>query len=365
MDVIPVRAATLEPVKMAVAIKPLNGQQKPKYKGHFLEALRAKDHTELHKMGAEMVSKASAQGESSGVLGSYVVPLDFNLSFMRTYEENTFIYPRAFVVDMESRETMCPKFAAETPQAAGQSPFFAGMKMFWGQRNTGNNPVGPNPTFDQISLVAKDLTGYLTVSNQFAADIGTGGDEKLLELFARCTAWHEEYAYLNGLGGAADQPWGILTGPGKIYVPRQAPNQISALDVENMVGTMMPLSWNHAIWACSPTALAQVTGITGFIPNQSGYLGEMCAGFLMSRPLYVSEKVPALGTPGDLSFIDPSMYAIGDRQELVIAISEENRFPNYQTVYRLWRRVDGMAILDGAITLADGTSTASPFVILQ
>lgn len=351
---------------MAVATKPLNGlKSAPKYKGYFLEALRAKDHTELYKMGAE-VSKASVQGEvTSGALGAYTVPLDFNLAFMQTYEENTFIYPRASVIHMENRETLCPTINAETPQAAGISPFFSGMQMFWGQRQTSNNPVGPNPAFKQMSMLAKDLIGYLTVSNQFAADIGAAGDEMLLNLFARCTAWHEEYGFLNGLGSVADQPLGILVGSGKILVPRAAPTQIGAVDVQNMVDNMLPVSWTKAIWACSPSALTQVTGIQGYIPNQAGYLGEMCAGFLMSRPLYVTEKLSKLGTVGDLIFIDPTMYAIGDRQELIIAISQENRFPNFQTVYRIWRRLDGKGILDGAITLADGSSTASPFVILQ
>lgn len=348
-------------------LKQLRPKESPHRPGDFFKALRYadkyKDESKLLEMG---VKKASTLGEGSGITGAYIIPTDYSLSLAATYEENAWLYPRCTHVTMTSKETVCPKVLAETAQAAGVSPFFGGWSIGWGgSSQIGNTITQSNPTFRQAQLTARDLLGTIVVSNQFQMDIEAGGEEMLLNLFMRGAAWTEEYAFLRGTGAPGNQPLGILNGPGKILVARATPNQINAIDIDNMIGTLTPLGWNKAIWACNPSALKQVAGIAGFIPNQNGFMDEQCAGFLLGRPVYVTEKLPILGTTGDLIFIDPSMYAVGERQEIVIAISDQNQFKTYQTVYKVWKRVDGLGLLDGPITIADGSTKCSPFVILQ
>jgi len=48
----------------------------------------------------------------------------------------------------------------------------------------------------------------------------------------------------------------------------------------------------------------------------------------------ITEKVPALGTTGDVSLIDPSLYVIGDRMQLEIAASEHVDFLKNQMTWR-------------------------------
>ena len=47
---------------------------------------------------------------------------------------------------------------------------------------------------------------------------------------------------------------------------------------------------------------------------------------LLGRPAFPSEKLPALGTKGDLMLLDPSLYVVGDRQQIEIAASEHVNF---------------------------------------
>jgi hypothetical protein len=84
------------------------------------------------------------------------------------------------------------------------------------------------------------------------------------------------------------------------------------------------------------------------------------AGF----PLFCSEKLPALGTKGDLILIDPRYYRIGDRS-LTIAASEHVNFLKNQIVFRVTRRDDGQPWIEKPITLQDGATTVSPFVVLN
>jgi HK97 family phage major capsid protein len=132
---------------------------------------------------------------------------------------------------------------------------------------------------------------------------------------------------------------------------------------------MIPAGYPRSIWLCSPTALSDIAqlGTAGqFFVNADGGGPDSPAGFLLSRPLFVSEKLPALGTSGDLLFIDPTKYLIGDRDELGIDISmdQPTAFLNNQQVWRVVRRVDGQPMFSKTITLQDGTSVVSPFVAI-
>jgi HK97 family phage major capsid protein len=60
--------------------------------------------------------------------------------------------------------------------------------------------------------------------------------------------------------------------------------------------------------------------------------------------------------------LDPGLYIIGDRMALEVAASEHVNFLKNQMTWRIVERVDGQPWVEKAITLADGSSTVSPFV---
>ena len=88
-------------------------------------------------------------------------------------------------------------------------------------------------------------------------------------------------------------------------------------------------------------------------------------GYLFNLPIFVSEKVPTLGTKGDVMLIDPSLYVIGDRMQIEVAASEHVNFLKNQMTWRVVERVDGQPWLDKPITLQDAASTVSPFIVLN
>ena len=81
--------------------------------------------------------------------------------------------------------------------------------------------------------------------------------------------------------------------------------------------------------------------------------------------MFPTEKVPALGTKGDLMLLDPSFYVIGDRMQIEIAASEHVNFLKNQMTWRVVERVDGQPWLDKPVTLQDGATQVSPFVVLN
>lgn len=331
----------------------------------FLQAVKRRDLEALKAFGSGYVSERggtiskSIMGENSGVVGGYIVPTEMSDKLLATIAENSFIYPRANVLPMNSGETLCPVIDAITAQAAGVTPLFGGVSFNWGSEQAPNES---EPTFRQVSLRAWDLVGYCTVSNQFLNDISPAAEDYLVKLLGGAAAWQAEYAFLQGLGADNRMPLGVINAPAKISTTRATVNQVSPNDLSSMAGSMLPGSWNRAIWACSPTAFNELSSSQSFSSNQ-GNLGPN-AGTLFTRPLFVTDKLPPLGTAGDVVFFDPFLYVIGDRQQVIVDVSEQTLFRTNQTVFRVWLRLDGKPQLSGQVTLADGSTVASGYVVL-
>lgn len=325
----------------------------------------------------------AAMNEASGTQGGYAVPQELLPTLMRSLAEESIFRRWATVLPMSTRETFAPVPTMTDVQAAGgTTPFFGGLKFTWGQSEgatVNDAQLDSGKAWQQVALTAWDLIGLVTLSNQLVMDMGPEADLAWMKLFGRAVAWYEDYAFFQGKGAGSQMPLGIVNSPGAASVTRaQAGAHISQTDLATMTGDMIPFGWGHAIWCCSPTALAQLQTATGFMPNQipvfppsidghgpifPGVSG--LAGTLLTRPMFVTEKLPACGTKGDLVFFDPTAYVIGDRQETLIDASPQVLFSTNQTVFRIWRRVDGKPMVPAVSTLQDGTTTASPIVLLN
>jgi len=93
--------------------------------------------------------------------------------------------------------------------------------------------------------------------------------------------------------------------------------------------------------------------------------GIQSVGKLFGHNVYLTEKLPALGTTGCVLLADVSKYLVGERLDLEIDVSPHYRFNQYQTTWRVVARTDGQSWLQGPITLADGGKTVSAFCALS
>jgi HK97 family phage major capsid protein len=292
---------------------------------------------------------------------------------MTIMAEETFIRPRAFVQPMGSATLQIPFLDITTVQSAGVSPFFGGVQMYWTAE--AQTRTETEPQFKQLELKAWELSGYSVSSNVLLQDSVIGLEKFLLTLFARAIAWFEEYAFLQGNG--VGKPQGILTAAATIATGgngggtgRANANQVGFADVATMWSKLLPLSWSKAIWAFSPSVVPQLLQLKDganraiFISiDQGATKGPNWA--LLGRPAFPTEKLPALGTKGDLVLIDPSFYVIGDRMSVEVAASEHVNFLKNQMTWRVVERIDGQPWLDKAVTLQDASTQVSPFVVLN
>jgi HK97 family phage major capsid protein len=319
------------------------------------------------------ISKKAAMGESSGSTGGYIVPPDFYNQLLAIISENSIMRSRAWVQPMASATLQFPYLDVTTVQSAGVSPFFGGVQMYWTEEAQVRTET--EPQFKMMELKAHELSGYSVSSNVLLADAAFGLEKFLFQLFGQAISWFEDYAFFQG--NSVGKPLGLLNAPATITAKsnsggtaRITANQIQFGDVAFMWSKLLPASWGKACWAFSPTCVPQLLQLKDgasraiFISIDQG-IAKAPTWSLMGRPAIPTEKLPALGTAGDIILFDPSMYVIGDRMQIEVAASEHVNFLYNQMTWRVVERVDGQPWLENPITLQDATSQVSPFVILH
>jgi HK97 family phage major capsid protein len=336
----------------------------------------------LEKYG---ITKA-ALTESSGVTGGYTVPPMFAEKLMSLSLEDEIVEPRASRMQMTSKTLEVPSLDITTSYGAGITPFLGGVQASW--TSEGATRAESEPQFRGTMLNAWELSFYAVASNNILADNAVGLDSLLTQLFSGAIGWYKDYAFFQGNG--VGKPLGMINSPAAIQVNRTGGSStIVSTDVAAMFSH---LYFNLAraastIWVTHQSCLSQVlllsdqSGGTGsatnsgrfsFVSIDEGFQksqpesgGIWTFGSLLGRPLFISEKVPALGSTGDLGLYDVSKYLLGQRMELQIDVSPHVKFLNNQMTWRVIWRGDGQPWLNGPITLADGVKTVSPFVLLH
>jgi HK97 family phage major capsid protein len=337
----------------------------------YLRAIKGGIPSEIEAQGGRYETFEKSNNEGSGAAGGWLVPQEYTTRFFKPLAERGIIYPRAEIVPMGTAVANGPMLDATTVQAAGTAPFFGGILAKWGwESNTLSNSES-EPQFRQLTLNAWDLMLYAVASNQLLQDMPPDADAKLMSTFGRAAGWYAEWAFFNGFGAGAGMPLGILNAPCAYDVARAGAGAISVADIGNMSARLLPMSWENAVWACSPTALAKVCQVTGYVINQAREdERDLHVGYLLSRPLFVTDKLPALGTRGDLVLLDPSLYVVGDRMQAVVDVSDQavvsgsSMFQRNQSMFRVWVRLDGKPMLNGRVTLPDAAGTVVSSVVV-
>jgi HK97 family phage major capsid protein len=327
---------------------------------------RLEEEYKSYPVDEKGVRVKAALAEGGGTTGGYIVPPDFYTRLLAIVAENTFIRPRAFVQPMASATLQFPYLDITTAQSAGISPFFGGVQMYWTEE--AQTRTETEPQFKMMELKAHELSGYSVSSNVLLQDAAFGLEKFLFTLFGQAIAWFEEYAFLQGNG--VGKPIGMLNAGATLTKTRDNASQVSYNDVATMLSKLLPLSYGRAIWTFSPTVVPQLLQLKDgasraiFISIDQGAV-KAPMWKLLGMPAIPTEKVPALGTKGDLMLIDPALYVIGDRMQIEIAASEHVNFLKNQMTWRVVERVDGQPWLEKPITLQDSTTQVSPFVALN
>jgi HK97 family phage major capsid protein len=307
----------------------------------------------------------NAAGSVSPADGGFLVPETLRSTLMSIALEKAVVRPLATVVPMDSARVPFPMIDSTTNQGS----VYGGMIAYWGEE--GAALQDSNPRFGRVVLDAKKLTGLSAVPNELLQDSIVSFSALIETLWPSALAFSEDNAFQSGTGTGEPLGFRGAGNPAAVTVSRSGgAGKIVYPDVVAMYARMLPSSLSNAVWMCSPDALPQLLqmsltvgtgGNSVFVVNAAGPAPMSIFG----RPLIISEKGAALGSRGDLAFVDLSYYLVGDRQVMSADSSTDYNFGNDKTTFRIIQRVDGRPWLQSAITPQNGSSsTLSPFVEL-
>lgn len=311
--------------------------------------------------------KIRAYSESVPSEGGILVPEIMRSELLQVSLEDAIMRPNATVIPMESLRVSVPMVDSTTNVGS----VFGGVTTYWVEEG-GDLPESEG-TFGAATLDAKKLVAYAEARNELVRDWSAFG-AWIGASMPRALAFSEDLAFMSGTG--VGEPAGALnptTNTALVVVNAesgQASHTIVWENVVSMFARMMPQSMGKAFWIASVDTFRELATMalsvgTGGAPVWLNNGVEGPPMRLLGRPVYLSEKTPgALGAAGDLSFIDPSFYLVGDRQAMSAESSEHYKFKSDRTVYRVIQRVDGTPWLKSGIEPANGGPELSPFVQL-
>lgn len=304
-----------------------------------------------------------ALGESNGVDGGFLVPEQFMNEIMRERLENSVVRANgARIINMNSNILRIPAVNMAS-NAAGS--LFGGVAAYWTAE--AETKVASAPKFKQVKLEANKLIGYVESSDELDNDAITSMGGLLQDLFGQAIAFEEDNAFLTGNG--VGKPLGILNAPATVAVTRTTASKVGTVDLVNMLARFYRKG-GQPVWIISQTVLPEIYKLKDensnyiLLPGSNGSIANALPTSIYGIPVIVSEKLPALGTSGDIMLADMRYYLVGDRQQLTVDESIHVKFQTDEKSWRFVTRVDGQPWLDSAITPRQGVDTLSPFVKL-
>jgi HK97 family phage major capsid protein len=328
---------------------------------HAISDHSHKDNALTEKLGALKNDLSSVKPSDGG----FLIPEILRADLLRVALEKAIVRSRARVIPMDSLTVPFPT----VDSTSNVSSVFGGVVGYWTEE--GATLTESQPRFGRVELRANKLTLYTEVPNELIRDARPSMEAFIGDVFPEALAWFEDVAFF--IGGGVGEPLGFLNAPAAINVTRTAVgNDIEWSDIVSMYSRMLPQSLDRAVWVVSPDTIPDLLNMTlpgGTSPVILGG-GAFASGSsrptmsLLGAPIIVSEKARAIGDSGDINFVDFGFYLLGDRQAMSARQSEDFRFNQDVTAFRVIERVDGRPWLASAITPQNNGATLSPFVKL-
>lgn len=315
---------------------------------------------------------ARAGTEGTGTTGGYLTTVTYETMVMQVAAESTVFANRAQNVPLGSRQVEWPVLNQYTSPASGQAAWFGGVKVY--RKGEASQRTAADPAYNKIVLNANDLTAYDEFSRDLLQDSVVSLDAYIPQLMGGAIGWRTDWEIFNGTGSG--QFLGINNSNALVTVSRGTASHISYADVFNMAVRMLPSDEPNAVWFTHPFAMADIYQLKDgsnrnvYLPvipgTLAGPIASKASGTLLGYPVIKTEKLPTLGTQGDLCFFAMNRYLLGSRSGLEIGLSEHFKWDTDQIAIRAKVRNDGKPQLLNSIYLSDGSGTnkVSAFVTL-
>ncbi len=315
------------------------------------------------------IKAATGLGETVPSEGGFLIQTDFSTELLEGAFDVGLVNSRVnrMPISANSNGIKLPA-VDETSRADGSR--WGGIESHW--LHEAGAKEKSKPKFRLMELELKKLIGLCYCTDELLQD-ATALDSFLRQAFKDEIAFKTDKAIISGTG--AGEPLGILNSPSLVSVAAEAGQAVATLMTENVVkmfSRMPARNRRNSVWYINQGIEPQLFTLhldvgTGGIPvyMPAGGLSGAPFGSLFGRPVIPIEQTAALGTEGDIIFMDPSAYVLIDKGGVQTDVSIHVEFLTDQSIFRFVYRVDGQPSWAAPLTPHSGGATLSPFIALE
>ncbi len=315
--------------------------------------------------------KPEARGEQrmdDGSSGGFMVPHQLSGALLEVGPQDAIVRPRATVIPAGSPPDAGITMPALDQTGSTPANVFGGVTVDW--IGEGAEKPATGAALREIKLTPQEVAGHVTVTDKLLRNWQAAGPF-LERLLRGAVLQAEDYAFL--LGNGVGKPLGLINSGATKTVNRIVANQIHREDINAMTSRVLMRGGNR-VWMASQSVIPQLQNLRNEIgspPVGDGALvwnpdlrdpagNQMLGGY----PILWNNRLPALGTKGDLVLADLSYYLIKDGSGPFVAASEHVNFTSNKTVIKIFWNVDGQPWLTAPFKEENGYEV-SPFVVLN
>jgi len=305
--------------------------------------------------------------EGVGSAGGFLLPELFEAQLMDLNLSEEIIRPRCKVYGIPRAKGNSISIPAYEDTAHQTS--IAGVIAYW--KGEGASLTESTPTLRKIFMSVEKLTCLTDSSNELIEDSAIPISEMVGFLFKSVIGYKFDEVAIGGTGSG--QPLGFRNSPAIITVAAEDGQDASTICYENLVNMFARLPVNsylkkNTIWISSVSNIPQLMKIGIKLGTAGVYIPvfkeETGRYFILGKECLFSEHANVLGSEGNLMLCDLSQYALAIKAGIRIESSIHDKFTTDMSTFRAVIRFDGQPLINLALTLADGSTTVSPFIQL-
>ncbi len=313
----------------------------------------------LHAWQAAAPSTYGNEGTMAD--GGFLIPPEFSREvYQHSLEEGAFL-PMTDEYPVQGNSLTFP-VDETTPWGTD------GVRAYW--ETEASAATATKPKGRVSTLRTQKLMALVPVSDELLQDANA-----LEAYIGRKTAdsirWKTNLALVAGTGVGQPKGWFLSGGPFVSVAKEtgQTAATIVAANVAKMFGRLPSGSVSRAVWLLNNDAFNQLPLLTiGQMPvwtPPSAGLKDAPNGLLLGRPVMLTQTCQTLGTQGDIALVDWKAYRTITKGGIQTATSMHLYFDAGATAFRATFRIDGQPAIQSAISPANGSSSLSPFVVLD
>ncbi len=300
------------------------------------------------------------QSMGTGTKGGFAVPPQFIATLMEVPMQEAILTAKARLIPAgEPPDT--PVTMVTMDQSLGKGKL-SGVDVAW----TAEGGLKTETEFylKEITLTPHELSGYIVVTDKLLRNWAAA--EMVITTKLRQAINHIiELSLMTGNG--VGQPLGILNSGATIKVTRTGATSIVWADIYNMYSRAM--QEGNSFWTYNQTCLPKL--IT--LKDDASHLvwqpsaREAEPNRIMGMPAYLNNRLPVLGSEGDIALLDMQYYLKKPGSGPFVGMSEHVYFTRNKTVVKAFTNIDGQPWLSTVVPLENSTVSSyavSPFVVL-